>query len=234
MNKLLLPLLLLLVLFTGSIQAQNVGIGTTTPLEKLHVNGLIRTDPLASADSNVVLSDVNGTLINLGSGNSGQALLSQGPGRAPVWGNPPAPVSGTVEAYGVFASRTLINSTAFTNVTGLTQTVTLTAPAIVTLSTYGSMENIAGFFNGSGCIVQIFQNNVPIVNAFQTVDIQNAPGFFGTVAPWAFTTPLTLPAGTYTFQVRARKYAFDNFYAGGNTTAPNPNEGALTILVIYQ
>ncbi|MEM0998604.1 MAG: hypothetical protein AAGN35_16215 [Bacteroidota bacterium] len=232
MKRILLPLLLLLGLPLFSL-AQNVGIGITTPMEKLHVDGSVRSNALASADTNVVVSDVNGTLINLAPGNSGQVLLSQGAGRAPQWGALSG-ASGTVEAYGVFATRTSITSTVFTPVNGLSQTITLTAPAIVTLSTYGSMETFSTFWGGSGCIVQVFQNNVAVTNAFQTVDIQDATGFFGTISPWGFTVPLTLPAGTYTFDVRARKYAFDNFYAGGNTTAPNPNEGALTILVIYQ
>lgn len=213
----------------GFAYAQNVGIGTNNPVEKLHVNGFIRSNPLATADTNVVVSDVNGKLINLAPGTSGQVLKSQGPGRSPVWG----PVSGTVQIFNAAATRTVINSTSFIQVTGLSQTVTLTAPATVILSTYGSMETFSTLYAGSGAIIQLFNNGVAINNAFQTIDVTDPGGFTNTIAPWSFGAYLQLPAGSYTFTVRARKYAFDNFYAGGNTTAPNPNEGALTVMVVY-
>lgn len=44
-------------------QSQNVGIGTATPLEKLHVIGNIRSSTLAGIGNRVVLADPNGTLI---------------------------------------------------------------------------------------------------------------------------------------------------------------------------
>ena len=228
MKKIVLSLLLLL-LSIHVLPAQNVGIGITNPVEKLHVNGFIRSNPLASADTNVVVSDVNGKLINLAPGVNGQVLKSNGPGRAPFWG----PVSGTVQIFNAYATRTIINSTAFIQITGLTQTVTLTSPATVILQTYGSLETFSGINAGSGCIIQMFNNGTAIANAFQTIDVTDPSGFTNTIAPWSFNAYLTLPAGTYTFTVRARKYAFDNFYAGGNTTAPNPNEGALTVMVVY-
>jgi hypothetical protein len=211
------------------VYAQNVGIGTSTPAEKLHVAGFVRSNSLASADTNVVVSDINGKMINLAPGTAGQVLKSQGPGRRPVWG--PAP--GSVQVYGVFATRTLINSTAFIPIAGLSQTITLTSPATVSITTYGSMETTSSFYGGSGTITQLFNNGVAIPNAFQTVDINDAAYVTNTIMPWSFTAYLSLAAGTYTFSVRSRKYGFDNFYAGGNFTAPSPNEGALTIMVIY-
>lgn len=78
-------LLFFVVLMSFSSFGQNVGIGTNTPQEKLHVNGAIRSDSLANTDTNVVVSDVNGTLINLETGSAGQVLTSQGPGLAPEW-----------------------------------------------------------------------------------------------------------------------------------------------------
>lgn len=50
--------------------AQNVGIGTATPLEKLHVIGNIRSSTLAGVGNRVVLADPNGTLIPATAGTS--------------------------------------------------------------------------------------------------------------------------------------------------------------------
>jgi hypothetical protein len=220
---------LLLFCFVLAAHAQNVGIGITNPVEKLHVNGFIRSNSLASADTNLVVSDVNGKLINLAPGTNGQVLRSRGPGRAPFWGNTP----GSVQIFNAFATRTTINSTTFIQVTGLTQTVTLTAPATVVLTTFGSLETFSLANAGSGCIIQLFRDGVAIPSSFQTLDVADSGNFTNMIAAWSFNSYLTLGAGTYTFSVRARKYAFDNFYAGGNTTAPSPNEGALTVMVVY-
>ncbi|HEX5002800.1 MAG TPA: hypothetical protein VFW78_09895 [Bacteroidia bacterium] len=63
--------LVLTIALTGPIYfaaAQNVGIGTATPLEKLHVVGNIRSSTLAGVGNRLVLADPNGTLIIAGGG----------------------------------------------------------------------------------------------------------------------------------------------------------------------
>ena len=204
------------LLLAPFVNAQNVGIGTSAPAQKLHVNGNLRFDGALMPNGNP--------------GSTGQVLISQGAGVAPIWG----PVGGLIATYKASATRTLINSTAFQQVTGLSQTITITSNAAVILSTYGSMETTSSTFAGSGCIVQVFNNGVAIPDMFQTTDVNDAAGFSGTIASWSMMNSVSLTPGTYTFTVRARKYAFDNFYAGGNTTAPNPNEGALIIMVFPQ
>jgi hypothetical protein len=204
------------LLFFGFSHSQNVGIGTSTPAQKLHVNGNLRFDGALMPNGNA--------------GTTGQVLISQGPGVAPIWG----PVGGLISTYKVNATRTTINSTSFIAITGLSQTINLTSNAVILISTYGSMETFSTSFGGSGAIVQVFNNGVAIPDMFQTVDVDDAAGFTGTIAPWSMTNSVTLTPGSYTFTVRARKYAFDNFYAGGNTTAPSPNEGALIIMVFPQ
>lgn len=208
--------LLLSLLFGSLAWGQNVGIGIAAPAQKLHVNGNLRFDGALMPNGNA--------------GATGQVLISQGAGVAPIWG----PVGGLIATYKATATRTLITSTAFTQVTGLSQTITLTSNAAVILSTYGSLETTSGINAGSGTIVQVFNNGVAIPDMFQTNDVNDAASYSGTIASWSMMNSVSLTPGTYTFTVRARKYAFDNFYAGGNTTAPNPNEGALIIMVFPQ
>lgn len=209
-------LLLSALLINGFAFSQNVGIGISTPLQKLHVNGNLRFDGALMPNGNA--------------GSTGQVLISQGAGVAPIWG----PVGGLITTYKNTATRTTINSTAFIPITGLSRTITLTSNAAVIISTYGSMETFSTSFGGSGAIVQVFNNGVAIPDMFQTVDVMDGPGFTGNISPWSMMNSVTLTPGSYTFTVRARKYAFDNFYAGGNTTAPNPNEGALILMVFPQ
>lgn len=192
--------------------AQNVGIGNSNPQEKLHVSGNHRFD---------------GALMPAGNaGTTGQVLVSQGAGTAPVWQNAGA----LITTYNVNAVRTLINSTSFIQISGLTQTITIPTNAKVMISTYGSLETTSTS-GGSGTIVQVFNNGVAIPNMFQTTDVFDPSSFSQTISHWSMTNMLSLTPGTYTFTVRARKYGFDNFYAGGNFTAPNPNEGAMIITV---
>lgn len=65
--------LLLLTLVLMGI-SQNVGIGTTTPTEKLHVLGNLRFDGA------LMPNNLPGVI--------GDALISQGPGVAPIWQSP--------------------------------------------------------------------------------------------------------------------------------------------------
>jgi len=52
----------------------DVGIGTTTPAEKLHVIGNVRSSTLAGVGVRLVASDANGTLNNFANGTNGQVL----------------------------------------------------------------------------------------------------------------------------------------------------------------
>ncbi|MCS7188207.1 MAG: hypothetical protein RMJ66_03725 [Bacteroidia bacterium] len=64
-------LIRLLGCFVGILWAQNVGIGTSTPTERLHVAGNLRLD--------------NAFMPGNQPGAVGNLLLSQGPGVAPIW-----------------------------------------------------------------------------------------------------------------------------------------------------
>ncbi len=207
---------IIIIGFSLNGYSQNVGIGTAAPQQKLHVNGNLRFDGALMPNGNA--------------GLSGQVLVSQGPGVAPVW----QAAGSLITNYKSTATRTLITSTTFAQITGLTRTFTLTTNAQVMISTYGSLETTSSTWGGSGTIVQVFNNGTAIADMFQTTDVNDAAGVTNTISHWSMTNMITLTPGTYTITVRARKYAFDNFYAGGNTTAPVPDEGDLVITIFPQ
>jgi hypothetical protein len=66
--------------------AQNVGIGTNTPQDKLHAAGYLRSDSLQSASDTVLtLASPQGRIIALPSGQVGEVLVSQGSTHPPTW-----------------------------------------------------------------------------------------------------------------------------------------------------
>jgi hypothetical protein len=76
----------------GGLAAQNVGIGTNNPTERLHVAGNLRLDTAfmpgnqAGAVGNILLSQGAGAApVWLANGDSGAILISMGPGNNPVW-----------------------------------------------------------------------------------------------------------------------------------------------------
>jgi hypothetical protein len=238
-------LVLLIVVAVNTATAQSVAIGTDTPHPSAALD--VTSTNRGAIFPRVSLVDVSNGLTPINSPATGllvyntNAAVVNGDGEGyyywdgtiSMWVKLLTNATRIVESYAVNATRTTINSTTFIPVTGLSQSITLTGNAMVIITTSGSMETFSTLWDGSGCIVQVFRNGVAIPNAFQTVDINDSPGAVNTILPWSFTSFVNLTAGTHTFQVRARKYAFDNFYAGGNSTAPSPNEGTLALLVIY-
>ncbi|HBG69500.1 MAG: hypothetical protein A2W93_01190 [Bacteroidetes bacterium GWF2_43_63] len=194
----------------------NVGIGTATPTQKLDVPGNVKFSGALMPNNNP--------------GVTGQVLVSQGSNTAPVWQS----IGNVIQVLKATSTRTLISSTTFASIGGLTLSFTLSTSATVLVSTYGSLETTSASYYGSGVIVQVFLNGVAVNDMFQTIDVTDPSGFTNTIAPWSMTNTIVLTPGNHTINVRAKKYAFDNFYAGGNTTAPNPNEGALILTIIPQ
>ncbi len=199
------------------------GIGIT-PTEKLHVNGNVRFAQALMPNNNP--------------GTSGDMLVSQGANLPPLWKAP----GEVMKAFGANSTRTLISLATFTQITGLSVSVTVTQPSLLLIFTYGAIETTAtNEDGGTGTIIQVFQDGTGIPTAEQTIDVANTTGYYQLVTPWAMSTFLNVGAGatvaspiTYLYTVKARKYIGSNFYAGGSTTSPQPNEGGLTILVVPQ
>jgi hypothetical protein len=62
--------------------AQNVGIGIAAPLERLHVAGNVRVNPLAGVGVRLAGADANGTLVIVAAGTNGQVLTQTAAGPA--------------------------------------------------------------------------------------------------------------------------------------------------------
>lgn len=205
----------------------NVGIGVLSPADKLDVNGTVQFSGQLEPDGLP--------------GTAGQILVSQGPSASPVWST----VGSVIQAVGCNSTKTLVSSTYnpsspgtfydMTLVTGLTKSVSVSTSAMLFITTTGAIETKAtNSSGGSGTVVQVFQNDVAMANAMQTVDVANTSGYIQLVTSWAITTWVMVTPGTYTFKVRAAKYIGSNFNAGGSDTSPIGNEGVMTILVIPQ
>ena len=74
------------ICISDGVKAQNVGIGTNTPSEKLHVVGGARITSLNGGTYRLVQSDINGVLNNITDGTSGQFLTTSGAGML-SWAN---------------------------------------------------------------------------------------------------------------------------------------------------
>src|SRR5258708_21636518 len=80
MKKLLSLLLFPILLTTGKLNAQNIGIGTATPQQKLHIAGGLRVDTLNNgADSGLLRHNALGTVYSLHfTGDSTQMMRGNG------------------------------------------------------------------------------------------------------------------------------------------------------------
>lgn len=131
-----------------------------------------------------------------------------------------------------------VSTTAWTILPGLSRTITLTAPAKVIISTNGGVQTTSLTFDGGSIVDVALWNNAALLpdGGFKRLTALN----MGALAPqnlvscfeyWAMENTLTLPAGTYTFDVRTRWIGGASANVGGNNTSVL--QGLLNIMVIY-
>ncbi len=121
---------------------------------------------------------------------------------------------------------------------GLSRTITLTAPAKVVISSNGGVQTNSLTLDGGSIVDVALWNNAALLpdGGFKRLTALN----MGAAAPqnlvtcfeyWAMECTLTLPAGTYTFDVRGRWIAGSPATIGGNNTTVM--QGVMNIMVIY-
>lgn len=178
-----------------ALPAQNVGIGTATPLERLHVAGAVRVNSLAGVGTRVVASDANGTLINIAPGTNGQVLTQTTTG--PAW---QAPLSINSTSLGADIQ---ITAATYTNVPGMTVTFTATqTEALLMLSASGFA------FTNSMALVQFRVRDGGTVLGGTNTKMQSYDDVTGTVTSWSCTfhrriTGLVV-GNTYTYTLQGQ------------------------------
>lgn len=217
--------LLLISQFSMQMHAQNVGIGTATPLDKLHIAGNVRVNGLAGVGTRVVSADLNGTLVVVPAGINGQVLTQTVGG--PVFQN-----AGALNVTSTsLAADFTVTAASWANVTGMS--VTFTATKTTAMLIFSS----SGFaYTNSMAFVQFrIRNGATTLGGTNTLT-QNYDDVTGTVTPWSctFTKNITgLTIGTsYTFQVQAQRNGILGTYDTVIQASTNPDSHHMTLTVI--
>jgi|GEM_PF-2299570 hypothetical protein len=183
---------LLFCLIIAHSNAQNVGIGTSVPSEKLHVTGNLRFDGA------LMPNNLPGAL--------GQALISQGPGIAPIWESATAGQQFTT--YYSTGSVTPAVNGAFPPVDvipGLSQNVTI--PAIGTYDVFiyvdgGAQLNTGTTNAGAQLEVSIWIDGV--ARRYMTTMVDNPSNLTSGIRTWASSYFTNLTAGVHNIEIRVR------------------------------
>lgn len=142
----------------------------------------------------------------------------------------------TYVAYGTGTlSLSPPQSTTYTQIPGLTQTVTLTGAAKVLISVNGNAQTTGTGTTYSAFSVGILSNGTLVPSggtAYQVITTNSAVA--QTFDDFSTQTLLTLSAGTYTFSAGARYEAAGGFGVNISGGSGSALQGSLIVQVIYQ
>lgn len=179
-----------LLLLPISLLAQNVGIGTTNPAEKLHVAGNLQFD---------------GALMPAGlPGAVGQALTSQGPAVPPIWQSPT--LGQQFSTVYTTNSVAIAFGNSYTLIPGLSTTITV--PAVGTYDLYIFTDGGAQFNDnlntnrGAQLEISIWVDGVAVRYITSVVD--NVSNFVSSIRNWATSFYTTLAPGPHSVEIYGR------------------------------
>jgi hypothetical protein len=187
----------------------NVGVGTTTPNERLDVSGNLQFSGALMPGGNA--------------GSSGQLLRSSGAGSAPTWGGLP---SNVLAVYCNNSSADLcVNSSSWLNMPGCSRTLSLTAGQKVLAWAQG------GIMTDSDCDgwTEYVRSIVDIRVAVNGSDFPNGAWVrtsldydvaYQPFTSWAVIGVYEVTSdGSYTFTLQARRSAWYTCIMGGDNTS---------------
>ncbi len=181
--------------------AGNVGIGSSTPSQKLDVTGNVK---------------FSGALMpNNSAGTSGQILVSQGSGTAPVWQS----VSSITQAITLISSATVTatypstSTITYKSITGLKQSITVPTGGSYTVmcTAMGTAQKADN--TGTRVFAQYgFFVDGTQTGGIQRVSIDDEESSQYARSGWAISSTFTLTSGTHTIEVKGA-------HAGGDCTS---------------
>jgi|ERR1051326_313783 hypothetical protein len=202
-------------------------VGATNDLVIGASSGIVRIGPGGTAQKLLLPTSTGFQMVD--NAAAGKIMLSDASGNA-SW----QAISAAMQIYTLNSSQTSITTSTYTDVGGLTQTLTLTANAWVIINTTGSIESQGGVGTYSRAIIGLNMNGSYLQE--QATDIVNptSPGVLMVVNHWGITHAVSLAPGTYTFKIQAKVWSGSGVNAGGATTTGLPSDGAMCIEVYPQ
>lgn len=189
-SALVFALIMLFIFTTGVIHAQNLGIGVPAPTQKLDVAGAVQ---------------FSGALMpNSLAGTTGQSLISQGGGVAPIWQS--ATQGQSFTTYYSTSSVTINYGLTYTLVPGLSQTITVPATGtydLVISTDGGATFNSANSNQGVQLEISIWIDGT--ATNYWTEVVGNTSNLVNGINNWQKLITITnISAGSHTVSVYVR------------------------------
>jgi len=138
----------------------------------------------------------------------------------------------TIKPYSAFSTNTvsIAHNAAWTDIPGLSITVTTTGPSTLVIAAMGTLQNLGSA--GALCTAEIrlIEGTTYVPNSNFTVDVNNRnTSTSNTLGSWAFQTLKVVAAGTYTYKVQAKGYGTTYLIGGNAWGTESKNQGSLII-----